>query len=49
MTCARCPNPTPITVLQAGEELCRGCADLPREDREAKPENAPPPRAARRK
>ena len=28
MTCARCPNPSPITVEQAGVELCRGCADL---------------------
>lgn len=28
MTCARCPNPTPITVEQAGVELCRVCADL---------------------
>ena len=31
MTCTRCPNPTPITVEQAGVELCRVCAQLPSE------------------
>ncbi len=28
MTCTRCPSLTPITVEQAGVELCRVCADL---------------------
>lgn len=28
MTCARCPSPSPVTVEQAGVELCRVCADL---------------------
>ena len=28
MTCRRCPSLSPITVEQAGVELCRVCADL---------------------
>jgi len=31
MTCRRCPSLSPITVEQAGVELCRVCAQLPAE------------------
>ena len=46
MTCARCPSLSPITVEQAGVELCRACAQLPRE---TQPNDPPPARPARSK
>jgi ribosome-binding protein aMBF1 (putative translation factor) len=46
MTCRRCPSLTPITVEQAGVELCRVCAQLPRE---TQPTDQSPARPARSK